>query len=686
MTLTTYPADQFKEPFAEALAQYGHAVADLVHPTASPIALARRRGIPESHLTGAFQLINYPIAQDAQREPNTPNLYIGLYQDSRVYAGDDPFDEEAQDFAGGPVAFHPQAPGTPPPALSRPVITAPEAERPMRTIMDALHVLGFGEITPTELTEPNFQLTLLQTGRITHEQLAQAYARYANLQYIDPKRNPPHTDVRGALSSYLINNYKIIPYSKDGNTLTVLVSDPTDTYNLVAVQDEAQHLEIKVAVASAVEIDQLLRTLYRRADQDEQLRREASERPQFTDDAQSAADPNNPVTQRIHGALEDAVANEASDVHFQPERGGVMIRERVHGNLIPRGQIPSALAIQLINQLKMMSGMSIESRVPQDKRLNLPMTIRGAPQLVRLRVSSLPSQHGDSVVMRVLPEVHTLPALDATGFSPANLALLQQATEAANGMILVTGPTGSGKTTLMHTILRGLNDHRRKIMTIEDPIEYEQPLMVQTEIRRSDDPNNDLSFARVLRSILRQDPDIIFVGEIRDSETAGIAVQAAQTGHLLLSTLHTNSAFATISRLMDLNVPPYLIGESLRVVASQRLVGQPCPECSEEGPMPEAYAPFKGATMLQGTGVKDGAPCPYCHGTGDYKRLPVHEVLAITPDIRKAITAGDLQAIEALARVGGFRSLLEDGLAKVAAHKLNLSRVLELKNTNDTRP
>ncbi|GGR32721.1 GspE/PulE family protein [Deinococcus ruber] len=621
-----------------------------------------------------MQAIHFPIITDAQ--PSDDGLYIGTYDGQLVYGADDPFDPEFQERIGGFVTFRAQVPAELPPPL--PVATL-EPAPDMRTIMDALYLMGVGNIKPGELTQANFHKILLQTGRITPEDLARAYAKFAGVMYIDPTRNPPSPDVRTLLSTHLITTYRIIPYSRASNTLTVLQADPTDTFSLVAVEDEAQGLDIRVAVASEPEIERLILTLYRRAAQDEELIREAASRPELHDPKDQDADPNGPVAKRIRTALEEAVSNQASDIHFQPEREGMMIRERVHGNLIPRSTVPAMYSAQLINQLKMMCGMTIESRLPQDKRLNLQMQIGGVSQLVRLRVSSLPSHHGDSIVMRLLPDVDTLPTLDGTGFSPHNLALVRQAIEGANGMILVTGPTGSGKTTLMHTTLRELNDHRIKIMAIEDPIEYEQPLIVQTEIRRSDDPENNLSFARALRSILRQDPDVIFVGEIRDEETATIAVQAAQTGHLLLSTLHTNSAIGTISRLMDLGVPPYLISGSLQLVIAQRLVGRPCPECSEERPMPDAYAPTKGATMLQGTGILDGAPCPTCYGTGDYKRLPVHEVLAITPDIRKAILAGDLAAVELYAKESGFRTVLEDGLAKVAAHQLNLNRVLELK-------
>jgi type IV pilus assembly protein PilB len=658
-------ADPFREPFVHALAQYGHPTADLLQGGFSPVALARRSGLPESHITGALQLISFPVAEGAAPEPDS-GLYIGTFGGENVWAADDPFDPDAERYAQGLLAFRPQAPGTPPPAPTQ----AAEAPSPvreqarLRTIMDALHVLGFGDIQPAELGEANYQERLLQQGRVTHEQLAQAYARFTGKPYIDPRRDPPHPDVRNLLSLATINSFKIVPHAKHGNTLTVLMVDPTDAFSLTAVEDELQTMDVEVAVASEPDINHLILTLYTRAHQDAELEREAAGRrrdQEFT--SLDSADPSSPVAQRIALAIEEAAANDASDIHFQPERGGLILRERLHGNLIERSIIPAEMAQQTINRLKMLAHMSLESQLPQDARIALPIRVQGRETLLRMRVSCLPSQHGDSIVMRLLRDAAGLPSLEQTGFSGHNLKIIQQAIGGSNGMVLVTGPTGSGKTTLMHTLLKHLNDPRVKITTIEDPIEYEQARMVQTEIRRTDDPAQSLTFARVLRSQLRQDPDIIFVGEIRDEETADVSVQAAQTGHLLLSTLHTNSALGTVARMTDLGVAPYLLAESLRVVVAQRLVGRPCPECSVVEPVPDEYALTPGATMRR--------------GTGDYRQIPVHEVLPITDDVRRAIAVRDPAGLSLAAQEAGLRTLRHDALEKVAAHQANLASVLD---------
>ncbi|MXV20753.1 GspE/PulE family protein [Deinococcus xianganensis] len=672
-------AAPYTASFLQALARYGHDTTDLDHPHHSPLALARRAGIPEGHLTGALNLIQFPVVEQAAPAEDAPHgMYIGTHRGQDVWAADDPWDLTAEEYAQGLVAFRPQAPATPPPPTARTTeAPAPDRERPMRTVMDALYLLGYGEIRPDELTQSNYQERLLQAGRITPEELAQAYAKFTGTPYISARRDPPHPDVRNMLSDTTINQYRIVPHSKRGNVLTILVQDPTDTFSLTAVEDELQHMEIEVAVASEPDLDHLILTLYTRAAQDAELEREAAGRQRDQDIVDlDSADPNSPVAKRISSAIIEAASNDASDIHFQPERTGLMIRERLHGNLIERSLVPTSLATQMINRLKMLSGMSLESQLPQDNRIAIPLVVNGKEQLLRMRVSSLPSNHGDSIVLRLLKDSGTLPTLDDTGFSEHNLALMREATTGSNGLLLVTGPTGSGKTTLMHTVLKGLNTPGRKISTIEDPIEYEQPRIVQTEIRRTDDPSTSLNFARVLRAILRQDPDIVFVGEIRDEETAETSVHAAQTGHLVLSTLHTNSALATISRLIDLGVPAYAVAETLRVVVSQRLVGRPCPECSVEELMPEQYAPTPGATMLRGTGQQGGRTCPLCHGQGDYKLIPVHEVLPVTPDVRAAIASRDPGALELAATMAGLKTLHQDGMEKVAAHQANLHSVL----------
>ncbi|CAM3664805.1 AAA+ ATPase domain-containing protein [Deinococcus saxicola] len=671
-------AETYREVLINALAQYGYPRSALSHPSHSPLAQARRAGVGEHEISGAMNLINYPVATGAAAvEDSLPgSLYIGVYDGANVYASPDPFDLDVDAFVGGLVAFHPLRAAAAPPEQPAPQEARQSVAGDPRTVMEALYLLGFGQILPGELGEANYHTALLQTGRITHEQLAQAYARLTRRQYINPRVNPPQPGVRNALSHSVISRFSIVPHSRSGNVLTVLMSDPTDQFSVAAAEDELQGVDIVVAVATAPDIDDLMRTVYRRAAHDEALEAEARTRRRSDDDTERA-DASGPVAQRILLALEEATANNASDLHFQPEADGLHVRERLYGTLITRSVFPPELSAKTINQVKIMAGMSLESRLPQDRRINITVTVHGQEQTLRLRVSSLRSNHGDSVVMRLLRDVSTLPTLEESHFTPHNLALIRAAIASSSGMLLVTGPTGSGKTTLMHTILSAVNAPALKIMTIEEPIEYEQPGFVQTEVFHTDDPATSLTFERVLKAQLRQDPDVIFVGETRDKETALTAVQAAQTGHLLLSTVHTNSALATPGRLVDLGVERYLVAESLRAVVAQRLVGQPCPECAVQEPMPAEYAPQAGATMLVGTGVKNGQECPLCSGTGSYKVIPLHEVLTFTDEVKAAVASGNSAELKLAAVQAGLRTLREDGMDKVARHLANLKSVLE---------
>lgn len=662
----------YRRPFLTALQRFGHSVDDLLNDeTSAIITVVRERGVPERHISGALAYIKYPVATDCSPQDG---LYVGTHDGQFVWAADDPFSAGVEEIAMGLAAFRQiEAPELPPTLPTLKETHRNPNNRPT-TVMHALYKLGFGEILPSELDTPGYQKNLLDTNRITPEQLARAYAELTGKPYIDPRRNPPSPEVRNLISTSTVTKMTLVPHSKKGDVLLILVADPTDEFGFTAIEDELQELKYEIAISSKPDIEHLILTLYTRSEQDQRLLEAAADRrkQRLSVDEDDLNDQSSPVVQRIQTALEEAAANGASDLHFQSEAEGLFVRERLHGNLIPRSVIPPELAPQTVNRLKMMARMQIEKREPQDARINVPINVKGRKENLRLRVSSLGSAHGDSVVMRLLRDVSTLPALDHSNFSPANLELVQQALNASYGIVLVTGPTGSGKTTLMHTVLRDLNTPDVKIMTSEEPIEYEQPGLVQTEITPS------VSFAQILRAQLRQDPDILFVGEIRDEETAGVAVQAAQTGHLLLSTLHTNDAISTVTRLRNLGIASYLLADSLRLVISQRLVGSPCPECSVEEPIPEQYRLDNSrATMRRGTGIQGGQDCPLCHGTGDYGRIAIHEVMPVNDEIRSAIRADNYDQLRASAAVAGMRSLHHDGLLKVAQGKANLSKVLE---------
>jgi general secretion pathway protein E len=357
-----------------------------------------------------------------------------------------------------------------------------------------------------------------------------------------------------------------------------------------------------------------------------------------------------PVVRLVNGLLRQAVRAGASDLHLEPqEGGGLKARLRVDGTMtevLDRRDVP---ARRVAARLKVMAGLDIaETRLPQDGRIGL----RFGGRAIDLRLSTLPGAHGERLVMRLLDRTQGLMTLDRLGLSPAQSARLTALAAQPNGVILATGPTGSGKTTTLYSLLRLAERRERTILTIEDPVEYDLPGISQTQVN----PDIGLTFAKGLRSILRQDPDVILVGEIRDGETAQVALEAALTGHLVFSSLHTNSALGALVRLRDLGVEPYLIAATLRGVLAQRLLRRVCKACAGTRPATAAEAARLGiATVPQARG------CPDCDGTGYQGRLGVFDILEIGPALRAAIEAG--AGVVALGAAAGGAG---DGLAAAA--------------------
>jgi general secretion pathway protein E len=369
-----------------------------------------------------------------------------------------------------------------------------------------------------------------------------------------------------------------------------------------------------------------------------------------------------PVIDFVNSVLAEAIARRASDVHFEPFEDKLIVRLRVDGVLSQRRVGGPEMFEAVASRLKLLSGMNIaERRLPQDGR----QSIRIAGQDIDVRVSSLPTTWGESIVVRLLGATHRIPELTELGLTAHQRQLMLDAIGQPHGLILVTGPTGSGKTTSVYRLLSHLNDGVRKIVTIEDPVEFDLPGVLQMGVRA----DIDLDFAAGLRSILRQDPDVIFVGEIRDTETAQTAIQAALTGHLVISTVHTNSALAAAARLIDLGVEPFLLADVLRTLIGQRLLRRVCAACA--APDPDAEREVKAARLLPAS-MRTGEPrwrigpgCKACNGAGYQGRTGVFEAVQITPAIRRAIRERRPEAdLAALAREDGYSTLLENGLAK----------------------
>jgi type II secretory ATPase GspE/PulE/Tfp pilus assembly ATPase PilB-like protein/ActR/RegA family two-component response regulator len=386
-----------------------------------------------------------------------------------------------------------------------------------------------------------------------------------------------------------------------------------------------------------------------------------------------------PVIRLVNLILSRAAKDGASDIHIEPKEKYLLVRQRIDGLLQEVFKVPKHLQDATVSRLKIISGMDIaDHRRSQDGRSQL----RFEGKRIDLRVSTLPTQHGEKVVVRLLDQRRAQMTMDQIDLTPDNLRVLQALLLRPQGMILVTGPTGSGKSSTLYTSLNWLKSGTNNIITIEDPIEYQLEGVNQVQINTK----AGVTFAGGLRSILRQDPNIIFVGEIRDQETAGIALEAAQTGHLLLSTLHTNDAPGTISRLVDLGVEPFLVASSVIGILAQRLVRRCCPACAvPQVPSAETVEKIGGHERLPSEGQwRAGRGCEKCAQTGFKGRMGIHELLQVTDELRELITRrAPEHEIRMAARAGGMRTLLEDGIAKAAQGLTTLEAVLKVAAPDD---
>lgn len=381
---------------------------------------------------------------------------------------------------------------------------------------------------------------------------------------------------------------------------------------------------------------------------------------------------DSPVIRLINALLLEAIKEGASDVHVETTEKRLVIRFRIDGVLRDIVEPQRALAPLLVSRIKVMAKLDIaEKRVPQDGRV----TLRIGGHDVDARVSTIPTQHGERVVMRLLERGQMRLDLASLGMNARDVAVFQRLLERPHGMLLVTGPTGSGKTTTLYTALTRLNDRRRNVMTVEDPIEYELPGVAQTQVN----PRTDMTFARGLRAILRQDPDVIMVGEIRDHETAEVAVRSAMTGHFVLSTLHTNSAVGSVTRLIDMGVERYLLAPMVVGLVAQRLVRRLCRDCAREDAASEADVRLLGGGLRIGDPVWRAVGCDACHGDGYRGRAALYEVVAVDERLQKMIHDGASEAdLEAAARAADNPALIDDGVAKVREGLTTIEEVVRV--------
>jgi len=517
----------------------------------------------------------------------------------------------------------------------------------------------------------------IDAGLIERTAMLSAIADYLGYDYVGDPPSSIQEEVASTVRANVARMYAVVPYKVDDTSVTLLAKDP---FNPSIIDDLTFTLnkDITINVCDPEYVDSLIVTTYGEEDSSvDDILGDLGESFGTDEDLSDAdlADMANqtPIIRFVNLVLQQAINDKASDVHFEPFEDKFRIRYRIDGALYEMAPPPKNLAVPVISRIKVLSSMNIsERRVPQDGRIK--MTIAGRP--VDLRVSTLPTQFGESVVLRVLDKSVVNLDLDALTMPEDILVTIRELVDRPNGIFIVTGPTGSGKTTTLYSALREVNKVETKILTAEDPVEYEIDGIMQVAVNHQ----VGLDFARALRAFLRQDPDKIMVGEIRDLETAQIAVQASLTGHVVLSTLHTNDAPGAVTRLIDMGLEPFLISASLEAILAQRLVRRICRSCRT------AYEPSQDLIdMLEVDPLeiadKDffyGAGCPECSKTGYRGRIGLFELVNVTDAIRELINKrAPTLTIKQKALEQGMRSLRDDGLRAIFDGNTTIEEVLK---------
>jgi type IV pilus assembly protein PilB len=520
------------------------------------------------------------------------------------------------------------------------------------------------------------EAVLIQQGVITADGLARAVAERHGLDHLDLTVFKVDMSAANLITGHAAKRYEAVPVSfLSERVLLVVMADPS---NVLAVDDIAllTGYEVRAAVASREDIVALIGRLTRLDDAvaSATIEQEQDDSPGEIVDLRESAD-DAPVIKLVNQIIARAVEQGASDVHLEPDGTKLRIRFRVDGVLAETSTVPRRMVSGVISRVKIMSDLDIsERRLPQDGRVGL--TIEG--HHIDLRVVTLPSVHGESVVIRILDKSNVVLELDKLGMAPAENERFQKAFRQAYGAVLVTGPTGSGKSTSLYAALGQLNTPEKNIITIEDPVEYQIDGITQVQVN----PKAGLTFANGLRSMMRADPDIIMVGEIRDRETAQIAVEAALTGHLVLSTLHTNDAPGAITRLIEMGIEPFLVASAIDCVVAQRLARTLCQHCKKRTILPAAVLRENGFPARVDVEAYDPVGCARCGNSGYKGRIGLYEVMTVTDEIRSlAIQRASADQIAEAALKGGMQRLRQDGLEKVKQGRTSLAEVARVSGT-----
>ena len=527
---------------------------------------------------------------------------------------------------------------------------------------------------------------IVESGLAGENDIAQALARQLSIPFVDLRKFSPEASVLQLLPETQARRFRAIPLARRDGSVFVGMADPTD---LSAYDEIARliHESIQLAVVAEGDLLAAIDRIYRRTDDihglTQELARDMGESEASIIGLESLGEgqADAPVVRLLQTLFEDALQVGASDVHIEPQEKHLAIRFRIDGILHAQTQADLKIAPALALRLKIVSGLDIsEKRLPQDGRF--AVKVRG--RTVDVRLSTMPTQYGESVVMRLLSQGDNLITLDNLGMPPAMLERFRAILHRPNGLVLVTGPTGSGKTTTLYAALGELNDPGTKIITVEDPVEYRLPGVNQVQANEK----IDLSFARVLRAMLRQDPDVILVGEMRDPDTAQIALRAAMTGHLVLSTLHTNDAASTPVRLLDMGVPPFMVATSVQGVLAQRLVRKVCGHCKAPHVMTPQERVWLGRAQAEShseDGYVAGAGCDRCHGTGYSGRRAVHELLEINAALAESLARKNPAEFVAAARAAlAGHTLRDQTIALARAGVTSLAEAMRASAQDET--
>ena len=534
-------------------------------------------------------------------------------------------------------------------------------------------------------TREDLAALILRRGYAKSEDVLRCVAEQLEIPYLELEDYSIDKEATLLLPKEMAYQFRVIPVFKIGNVLTVAMSNPSD----VAITDSLRRttkLEIEPAISPAEDIKNALIEIYGPSEvidtsYDEVIEKIQAEQPQKEEEKSAEtlkeAAEDAPVIKLVNLIIGQAISDGASDIHISPEEDKLLVRYRVDGMLRDAFTPPKNLQAAIISRMKILSEMDIaETRIPQDGRCQATFSNHA----VDLRVSTLPTVYGENIVCRILDKSSLMINLEDLGFGEENLANLTQALSSSYGILLVTGPTGSGKTTTLYSCLNKINTPDKNIITIEDPVEYRLPLIRQAQVNAK----AKMTFAAGLRSILRQDPDIVMVGEIRDSETAKIAVEAALTGHLVLSTLHTNDAPGAVTRLIEMGVEPFLVASAAIGVLAQRLVRKICSKCKYAyKPEPDLLTELGFNPSQRNWVFYRGKGCKHCNQQGYRGRMGIYEILLFNEEIRTlCLQSATSDEIKKAAVRAGMRTLRQDGFVKALKGITTIEEVMRATNVD----